>query len=106
MYTKIKDRRCEINLSKLCASLKINYESLSFKNFNYTIKKFKKNISVCRNLKEPVVVEFNIKTLGHFIKNNKYINYHHGMANLSLIDKIFFNRSETLYKLKELIDKN
>jgi pyruvate dehydrogenase E1 component alpha subunit len=106
MYTKIKDRRCEINLSKLCASLKINYESLSFKNFNYTIKQFKKNISVCRNLKEPVVVEFNIKTLGHFIKNNKYINYHHGMANLSLIDKIFFNRSETLYKLKELIDKN
>lgn len=106
MYTKIKDRRCHINLGKLCDSLKIKYQSLSLKNFDQTVKKFKKSISFCRNFKEPVLVEFNIKTFGYFMKNNKYINYHHGKAELNLIDKIFFNRSEALYKLKKFIDIN
>ena len=105
MYTKIKDRRCAIDLKKLCNSININYQHISGQNFSSSIKKFQNNILNCRNFKEPIVVEFNIKTLGYSIKNNNYINYHHGMANINLDDKIFFNKDEILYKLKKSLHK-
>ena len=105
MYTKIKERRCTINLKKLCSSVNINYQYIPAQKFSYSIKKFQKNISNCRNFREPLVVEFDIKTFGYSIKNNNYINYHHGMANVNLIDKIYFNKNEILYKLKKNLHK-
>ena len=105
MYTKIKERRCVIDLKKLCSSINVNHQLISTRNFSYSIKEFQKNISNCRNFKEPLVVEFNIKTFGHSVKNNKYINYHHGVANLNLIDKIYFNKNEILCKLKRILHK-
>lgn len=84
--TKIDERRCNIDLEKLTGSLGIEYFRLNGNDpFEYieTIKSCRASSYVNNN---PVLVEVELTTLGHWIMqaegypDGKFINYHAGPA--------------------------
>ncbi len=81
--TEIKERRKEIDLSKLCRSLNCEYAELNGNNVSNYIS----SLGAAREVGKrgiPIVVEVHLETLGgHFIEETsgkRYINYHAGKA--------------------------
>lgn len=104
MYTKINERRCNINLKKVCESMQIKFLKLQLKNFQKSIKNYKKMINYCRTTSSPIVLELPVKTYGDF-KKKKYVNYHHGVLsnNVKIYNKIYFEKNDLLFRIKEKI---
>lgn len=86
MSTKIEERRCNVDLEKICAAEDIMFLKLSGNNPVEYIKKLKemKEYSLANN--EPICIEVYLTTLGDWIMehpeypNGKLINYHAGPA--------------------------
>ncbi len=104
MYTKINQRRCNIDLKKICESMKIKFLKLQLKNFKKSIKNYKKMINYCRTNSLPIVLEIPIKTYGDY-KTKKYFNYHHGTLNpnVKFLNNIFFEKNDLLLLLENKI---
>ena len=100
MYTKIKERRCNINLKKLCDSMQIKFLRFKINNFRETLKNYKKMIEYCRFNSSPIVLELPIKTYVGY-KEKKYINYHHGVLseNVKILNKFYFEKNDLLLML-------
>ena len=86
LATRIKERRCDIDIKKLTESINIKYE-LSDSNDTYEYIKKLKNLREYTLLnKTPVCIEVRLTTLGSWYlktedhSNGKFINYHAGPA--------------------------
>ena len=86
MATKIDERRCHVDLEKICEAENIKFLKLSGNNPIEYIEKLKemREYSIINN--QPVCVEVFVTTLGDWIMehpeypNGKFINYHAGPA--------------------------
>lgn len=104
MYTKINERRCNIDLKKLCDSMQIKFFKLKLNNFQNNLKNYKKMIDYCRSNSSPIVLELPVKTYGYY-KTKKYFNYHHGTLNpnVKFLNNIFFEKNDLLLLLENKI---
>ncbi len=101
MATSIKERRTHINFSYLAKSLNISYFKFNRLNFIENISKYKNAINECRKNKNPIICEFDVKTLGTFVSSGKKIHYHHGPMKVESSNYIIGNpNDDIIYKLK------
>ncbi len=86
LATRIKERRCDIDIKKLTESIDIKYELLDSNNTYEYVKKLKNLRKYAISNKTPVCIEVKLTTLGSwYLKtdeypNGKFINYHAGPA--------------------------
>jgi len=86
LATRIKERRCNINLRKFTESLDIKYEKFNSNDTYEYIKKLTELRNYALDNKTPVLLEVELTTLGSwYLKNDehpdgKFINYHAGPA--------------------------
>ena len=86
LATRIKERRCDIDIKKLTESINIKYELLDSNDTYEYIKKLKNLREYTLLNKTPVCIEVKLTTLGSwYLKtdeypNGKFINYHAGPA--------------------------
>lgn len=86
LATRIKERRCDIDIKKLTESINIKYELLDSNDTYEYIKKLKNLREYTLLNKTPVCIEVRLTTLGSwYLKtdeypNGKFINYHAGSA--------------------------
>ncbi len=86
LATRIKERRCDIDIKKLTESINIKYELLDSNDTYEYIKKLKNLREYTLLNKTPVCIEVRPTTLGSwYLKtdeypNGKFINYHAGPA--------------------------
>ena len=86
LATKIDERRCTIDLSKLADSIGIEYFSLSGNNPIDYIEKIGSYRAKSLENSSPVIIEAHLKTLGYWYMatseypEGKFINYHAGPA--------------------------
>ena len=86
LATRIKERRCDIDIKKLTKSINIKYEFLDSNDTYEYIKKLKNLREYTLLNKTPVCIEVRLTTLGSwYLKtdeypNGKFINYHAGSA--------------------------
>lgn len=104
MYTKINERRCNIDIKKLCDSMKIRFSKLKLNNFENNMRNYKKMIDYCRINSSPIVLELPVKTYGDY-KTKKYFNYHHGALNpnVKFLNNIFFEKNDLLMLIRNKI---
>lgn len=102
MFTSINQRRCKINLQKISSAVNCSYYYFKRSSIKENIKKFSFIVNNSRKVSNPVICEFDVKTIGSYKKNNRFFNYHHGPMNLEFEDKIFFKKNYTdiLYLMK------
>lgn len=116
LATHTSERRCPINLSKVCESLGICYIKLSGNNpFDY-IKKLKEMREISLRDQVPVCVEVTMVTLGDWILESpeypegKFINYHAGATPSGDIKKwpeVFRSSEEDpVFVLRSYFDKD
>lgn len=114
--THITERRVEINLSKLCESLDIEYQKLENNNVLDYLSILEDIRIKCLQNSQPICIEVIVKTLGDRVTpptdefpNGKYINYHAGPATITNIKSVLFgliikeNSEDPLYVLQEEI---
>jgi len=86
LATRIKERRCDIDIKKLTESINIKYELLDSNDTYEYIEKLKNLREYTLLNKTPVCIEVRLATLGSwYLKtedhpNGKFINYHAGPA--------------------------
>ena len=86
LATRIKERRCDIDIKKLTESIDIKYELLDSNDTYEYVKKLKNLRKYAISNKTPVCIEVKLTTLGSwYLKteeylNGKFINYHAGPA--------------------------
>ena len=86
LATRIKERRCDIDIRKLAESINTKYELLDSNDTYEYIKKLKNLRKYAMSNKTPVCIEVKLTTLGSwYLKtddypNGKFINYHAGPA--------------------------
>ena len=87
LATRVKERRCQIDLALLAKSIKIKYARLSGNNPGKYIAQLKQLRSYALSKKTPVCIEVDVATLGDWrgpvapqYPQGKFINYHAGMA--------------------------
>lgn len=107
MATTINQRRCKINLKKLASSVGINYSYFDRKEIKKNVRKYSSIVKQIRNKPNPIICEFDVKTLGSFKKNKQIIKYHHGAMKLDYKDRIFIenNNNDILYVLSKYLKK-
>lgn len=104
MYTTIKERRSNINVGSLAKSIGINYFYYKKNEIKKNIKKFKYAINRIRKKREPMICEFEVKTLGSRIESGKTIPYHHGGIILKTKDLIIGNpKNDIIYIMKSIL---
>lgn len=102
MGTTIKQRRSDIKLNKLAASLGIKYYYFKRTEIKKNFNIYKKVVRACRKQKKPFICEFEVKTEGTHSKNGKEIRYHHGPMKIETRDSIILKnyKDDILYKIK------
>ena len=92
MSTKKSERRCKMNMKYLGKSLNVRHYFFPFKDIKKNILKYERAIKYCREINEPIILEFEVNTLGKVIdKNSGKVNkYHHGK--ISIKDELFDNK--------------
>jgi TPP-dependent pyruvate/acetoin dehydrogenase alpha subunit len=85
MATRIDERRCPIDLAALAKAFGISYSSLRSNDVFEYVTAVRRERQRAHEGKTPVILEVELKTLGdRWMKQDggdeKYINYHHGMA--------------------------
>jgi len=94
--TQISERRIDIDVSKLCQSMEIEYVALAGNEISGYVSGIQGARDVA-SLGRPVVVEIDVETLGGFFveeeKGARYINYHAGGAKLSNDEVVISNDS-------------
>jgi len=116
LATSINQRRSEINLSRLCSSLGIDYENFE----NNDVEEYAKKLTKLRNnvltSSNPLLLEVSLETLGHWSVSDdtspagRFINYHCGASPyLPSIDQNRFpliseSGSDPLYWLTQKIN--
>ncbi len=83
--TQISERRIDVDVSKLCQSMEIEYVSLGGNEIRGYLSHMKRARETA-SLGRPVVLEIDVETLGGYFVQEKnstrYINYHAGSAKL------------------------
>ncbi len=112
--SRINERRCDIDISRLSSSLSIPYIKLSGNNpFEY-IDILTKIFDETRKKSSPFCIEVELKTLGYWFEvqpkfpEGKFINYHSGKApKLSVTDDPILEESsfDPLYVLSDIVGK-
>lgn len=107
MATNIKQRRCEINLKKMASSIGLKYYNFKRDNIIKNIKTYSNVVKNIRKLSQPVVCEFEVKTLGNILTKSKVIHYHHGPMKLDFVDDILLSDSkkDIIYLIKDKLKK-
>ncbi len=115
MATKIDERRCQVDLQKICQSENVKYLKLNGNNTLEYIEKLTemKEYSILNN--EPVCIEVFVTTLGDWMMehpehpNGKFINYHAGPAPTVDLEKcptiIREKIDDPIFVLKTLFDE-
>ncbi|MDO8435942.1 MAG: thiamine pyrophosphate-dependent enzyme [bacterium] len=115
LATKIKERRCDINLDKIAEALSVKYEKLSSNNVYEYIDKLKFLKEYSLENKIPVIVEVELTTLGGWhLKTpenpeGRFINYHAGPApeiNLENGPEIESSENDPVFVLAKLFEKD
>ena len=110
MHTKIEERRTEIDLPKLAASLGAGYEKLDGNDVYRYVEKLKEVKKKILEDKKPVVLEVNVTTLGGWYvedkerKEKRFIHPHAGpLPEISLIEWPEIERSanDPVFALRE-----
>jgi hypothetical protein len=114
--THITERRVEINLSKFCESLDMEYQKLENNNVLDYLNILENIRLKCLQNSQPICIEVIVKTLGDRVTpstdefpNGKYINYHAGPATIFDIKSVLYgliikeNSEDPLYVLQEEI---
>ena len=108
--TKIDERRCEIDLSKLTNSIGIEYFSLNGNNPIDYVQQVRSHRTKSLENNTPVLIEVQLTTLGHWNMKTeeypagKFINYHAGPAPEVEIEKsplISNSNEDPLFVLKQ-----
>lgn len=99
MATKIKDRRINFDVKLICKALKINYFNFDNNKISYSYSKLNKLLKKTRKNCKPIVLEFNVATLGGK-------NYHHGLAKLNTEKNFLFlkNNNDIIYRFKKQLN--
>jgi len=109
LATKIEERRCKIDVEKICQSLSIDYVKLKGNDTGSYTKKVVIAKAKVIETNTPLVIECELHSLGDWIMTNeanpngKYINYHAGPApEVKLSDPpiIKYDNSDPVYVLK------
>ncbi|MDO8504045.1 MAG: thiamine pyrophosphate-dependent enzyme [bacterium] len=115
LATKIKERRCNINLIKIAEAMDVKYEKLSSNNVYEYIEKLKSLKEYSLENKMPVIVEVELTTLGGwYLKTpenpkGRFINYHAGPApeiNLENGPEIESSENDPVFVLTKLFEKD
>lgn len=99
MATKIKERRINFDTKLICKALKINYFNFNNNKIFSSYTKLNKLIKKIRKTYKPIVLEFNVSTLGGK-------NYHHGLAKLNTKKNLLYlnNNKDIIYKFKKQLN--
>jgi TPP-dependent pyruvate/acetoin dehydrogenase alpha subunit len=84
MATRIEERRCPIDLAALAGAFQVPYAKLASNDVFEYAAAVQRERQRARDGRTPVLVEVELKTLGdRWMKQDgdeKYMNYHHGLA--------------------------
>ena len=106
MATTIKQRRFDMNIKKLTQSIGIKYYYFKRKDIISNVKKYQKIITNTREADDPVVLEFEILTLGSYKDGDNKINYHHGPMKLGINNAYVYNNdSDILYLINKKLSQ-
>ncbi len=115
MSTKIDERRCSVDLQKICESQDVKYIKLNGNNPIEYIEKLKKMREFSISNNEPVCIEVFVTTLGDWIMEHpeypkgKFINYHAGPAPTVDLEKcptiIREESNDPIFVLKTIFDE-
>ncbi len=91
MSTKKSERRCKLNIKYLGKSLNVRHHFFPLKDIKKNISKYEEAIKYCREKNEPIILEFEVNTLGKVLDkiSGKVNKYHHGK--ISIKDGLFDN---------------